>query len=184
MRRFLRELGLESFAKTTGGKGLHLVMPIVPELEWGAADRLAKAVAEVFASSAPELYTANSAKAMRAGRVFIDYLRNGRGQTAIGGFSPRAWTRGPVSALVSWEEVRRGVRPDAFTIATLPQRLAERVRDATRQAIVLVDVPLILASPKPDARPPRSIPQSRPVRPQGPTPKQGQNCTPILRSLA
>ena len=125
LREALGRIGLRSFAKTTGGKGIHVVVPIAPRLDWEAVAALSKWVAERFAASDPERFTTNMAKRARAGRIFIDYLRNSRGATAIAAYSPRARPGAPVATPLFWEEVENGVRPDRFTVATVPDRLAE-----------------------------------------------------------
>ncbi|MBV9522485.1 MAG: DNA ligase D, partial [Alphaproteobacteria bacterium] len=125
----LARLGLESFAKTTGGKGLHVVVPVTPRLPWPEAKAFTKAIADGLVAAAPERYTATLAKRARRGKIFIDYLRNGRGATAVGAFSTRARPGAPVSAPLSWSEVEGGIRSDQFTIANLPERLAAQRRD-------------------------------------------------------
>ena len=124
VRDLLASLGLRSFAKTTGGKGLHLVVPIKPALEWDGAKEFTRAIVAKLAAIEPHLYTVNMAKQARKGRVFIDYLRNGRGATAVAAYSTRARQGATVSAPVSWDEVEQGVRSDQFTVETLPARLA------------------------------------------------------------
>ena len=124
MREALLGIGLQSFVKTTGGKGLHVVVPVKPMLEWGAIKEFAKWVAERFVAAYPERFTATMAKRARRGRIFIDYLRNTRGATAIGAYSPRARPGAPVATPVFWDEVEHGITPDAFTVATIPARLA------------------------------------------------------------
>jgi bifunctional non-homologous end joining protein LigD len=123
VRDLLKDLGLRSFVKTTGGKGLHVVAPVRPQLDWDAAKAFCRAVATTLAAGAPQRYTASMSKAARRGRVFIDYLRNGRGATAVAAYSTRARARATVSAPLSWDEVENGVRADHFTLETLPQRL-------------------------------------------------------------
>ena len=129
MREALLGIGLQSFVKTTGGKGLHVVVPLMPKLGWDAIKEFAKWVAERFVAAYPDRFTANMTKRARAGRIYIDYLRNGRGATAIGAYSPRARAGAPVATPLSWEEVERGVKPDAFTVLTLPGRLARLTSD-------------------------------------------------------
>ncbi len=129
MRHLLGELGLESFAKATGGKGLHVVVPLRPQLDWDEMKAFSKAMAEEMARREPGAYTTTMAKKSRRGRIFIDYLRNQRGATAIAAYSARARPGAPVAAPLSWKEVEDGVRSDAFTIATLPRRLATLSRD-------------------------------------------------------
>ncbi len=125
MREALLGIGLRSFPKTTGGKGLHVVVPVVPRLEWEAIKEFSKWVAERFVAAYPDRFTSNMAKRARSGRIYIDYLRNGRGATAIGAYSARAREGAPVATPLSWEEVESGVKPDAFTVATIPDRVAK-----------------------------------------------------------
>jgi bifunctional non-homologous end joining protein LigD len=123
VRDALAGIGLKSFAKTTGGKGLHVVIPLTPKLDWDQVKTFAKWLADSFVAQRPEAFTANMAKRARRGRIYIDYLRNGRGATAVGVYTPRARPGAPVSTPVSWEEVEQGVKPDKFTVETVPQRL-------------------------------------------------------------
>jgi bifunctional non-homologous end joining protein LigD len=129
MREALLGIGLRSFAKTTGGKGLHVVVPLTPKLGWDAIKEFAKWVAERFVKAYPDRFTSNMAKRARTGRIFIDYLRNGRGATAIGAYSARARPGATVATPLSWEEVEKGVKPDMFTVATVPARLNELKSD-------------------------------------------------------
>ncbi len=123
VRDALAGVGLESFAKTTGGKGLHVVIPLTPKLGWDEIKAFAKWVADSLVAQRPQDFTANMAKRARRGRIYNDYLRNGRGATAVGAYTPRARPGAPVSTPVSWQEVEQGVRPDEFTVETVPQRL-------------------------------------------------------------
>ncbi len=129
IREALAGLGLRSFAKTTGGKGLHVVVPLTPKLDWEAIKAFSKAVAEQIAAGNPQRYTTNQSKRARQGRIYIDYLRNGRGATAIGAYSTRARAGAPVATPVFWEEVETGVRPETFAVATVPGRLASLKSD-------------------------------------------------------
>ncbi len=124
VRAFLEELGLESFIKTTGGKGLHIVVPLQPRYQWDEIKAFAKEVAVEMTRREPAAYTAVLSKKARHGRVFIDYLRNQRGATAIAAYSARARRGATVAVPVTWKEVVDGMRSDAFTIKTLPRRLA------------------------------------------------------------
>jgi bifunctional non-homologous end joining protein LigD len=129
MREALLGIGLRSFPKTTGGKGLHVVVPVAPKLGWDAVKEFAKWVAERFVAAYPDRFTSNMAKRARSGRIFIDYLRNGRGATAIGPYSPRARAGAPVATPLFWDEVENGVKPDRFTVASVPVRLGSLSSD-------------------------------------------------------
>jgi bifunctional non-homologous end joining protein LigD len=123
IRDALLAIGLQSFAKTTGGKGLHVVVPLQPKLGWDEVKAFTKWVADSFVAQSPERFTANQAKQARRGRIYIDYLRNSRGATAIGTYSPRARPGATVSTPLFWEEVEKGVSAEGFTVTTVPQRL-------------------------------------------------------------
>ncbi|HYM02041.1 MAG TPA: DNA ligase D [Stellaceae bacterium] len=129
VRRALEELRLVSFVKTTGGKGLHVVVPIKPTLRWDAAKEFTRAVVTGLAAAAPERYTDTVAKRARRGRIFIDYLRNGRGATAVAAYSTRARPNAGISAPLTWQEVENGVRSDQFTILNIAQRLQSQRAD-------------------------------------------------------
>ena len=122
-------IGLQSFAKTTGGKGLHVVVPLQPKLGWDEVKNFTKWVADQIVAQSPEAFTANQSKRARRGRIYIDYLRNSRGATAIGAYSPRARPGAPVATPLSWDDVENGVKPDAFTVATVPSRLKKLKSD-------------------------------------------------------
>jgi bifunctional non-homologous end joining protein LigD len=128
MREALASEGLKSWPKTTGGKGLHVVAPLARKLAHDAAHAFAKRLAERIAATAPERYVTSAALAKRPGRLFIDYLRNGRGTTAIGAYSPRARPGFPIARPVTWPQVERGIASVAFTMARpsrpLPVRAA------------------------------------------------------------
>ncbi len=126
LRKRLGDLGLDSWVKTTGGKGLHVVAPIERRLTWNDLKQLAKDVVDRMAADEPKHYTTNMAKAQRRGRIFLDYLRNGRGATFVAPYSPRARHGAPVALPITWEELARGIDPAAFTIASVPPRLASR----------------------------------------------------------
>ncbi|MGH7047108.1 MAG: DNA ligase D [Stellaceae bacterium] len=129
VRDALTGLGLSSFAKTTGGKGLHVVVPLTARLDWEAIKTFSKAVAEQIADQSPQRYTTNQSKRARQGRIYIDYLRNSRGATAIGAYSTRARPGATVATPVFWDEVEAGVRPEGFTVTTIPDRLAKLQSD-------------------------------------------------------
>jgi len=123
VRDALDAIGLKSFVKTTGGKGLHVVVPLAPKLEWDAVKTFSKWVADRLAEERPAQFTANQTKQARRDRIYLDYLRNARGATAVGAYSPRDRAGTPVSTPISWEEVERGAKPSDFTVATVPARL-------------------------------------------------------------
>jgi bifunctional non-homologous end joining protein LigD len=129
LRGALEGIELDSFVKTTGGKGLHVVVPLAPLLEWDKVKAFSKWVADSLARQFPTEFTANPAKRARKGRIYFDYLRNSRGATAVGAYSPRARPGAPVSTPLSWKEVEKGVRAADFTLLTVPQRLARMTAD-------------------------------------------------------
>ena len=123
VRALLSQLGLESFVKTTGGKGLHVCVPLVPERGWEELEEFTRAVAQRLARDEPVAFTANMAKAQRKGKVFVDYLRNVRGANAVGAYSTRAREGAPVSVPVDWDELDRLSGPKDFTVAEVPLRV-------------------------------------------------------------
>jgi bifunctional non-homologous end joining protein LigD len=124
LRKRLRALGLDSFVKTTGGKGLHVVAPVARRLDWDDFKQFSKQVVERMAEAEPRHYTTNMAKAQRRNRIYLDYLRNGRNATFIAPYSPRRRHGAPVATPVSWDELAAGIDPAAFTTETVPRRLA------------------------------------------------------------
>jgi bifunctional non-homologous end joining protein LigD len=123
IRQRLQDLGLESFVKTTGGKGLHVVLPIEPRADWEEAKTFTRTFAEAMAKDSPSRYLATMTKSARKGRVFVDYLRNGRGATAVSAYSTRAFPHAPISVPLEWGELSEQIRSDHFRIDTLMQRL-------------------------------------------------------------
>jgi bifunctional non-homologous end joining protein LigD len=113
VRKQLKKLGLESFLKSTGGKGLHVVVPIVPEYDWVAIKQLAHAFVLQMEKEQPGLYLTKMNKAARKDRIFLDYLRNERGATAVAAFSPRARAGAPVSLPLNWSDLKLAERPVA-----------------------------------------------------------------------
>lgn len=124
LRGRLSGLGFGAFVKTTGGKGLHVVVPITPKADWESIKAFARKVAEDLADEAPELYIATMSKAKRKGKIFIDYLRNARTATAIAAYSTRAHAGAPVSVPLRWDELTTDVRGEHFNIRNVPERLA------------------------------------------------------------
>ncbi len=129
LRERLEKLGFTAFARTTGGKGLHVVVPLLPTTDWEGVKAFSKAVSERHAADAPSRLTTVLSKAHRRDKIFIDYLRNGRGATAIASYSTRARPRAPVAVPVRWEEVNSALRPDRYTVANLRRRLAALKQD-------------------------------------------------------
>ena len=123
VRALLSERGLESFVKTTGGKGLHVCVPLLAERSWEELEEFTRAVAQRLARDEPQAFTANMAKAQRKGKVFVDYLRNVRGANAVGVYSTRAREGAPVSVPVDWDELDRLSGPKDFTVAEVPLRV-------------------------------------------------------------
>ena len=123
VRRGFEALGLESFALLTGGKGIHIVVPLEPVAEWDEVRDFAKAFCTTLAEAAPDRFTVALPKPQRRGRIFLDFLRNQRTATAIQPYSARARAGMPVAAPVGWDELQEIGRADAFTIADVEQLL-------------------------------------------------------------
>ena len=141
VREFLGDLGFKSFLKSTGGKGFHLVAPIAPKLGWAEVKPFAKAIADALVSARPDRYTANPLKRTREGKIFVDYLRNQRGGSAIVNYSTRAKPGAPVACPLRWDELKGLKAASPYTAKTLPARLRSLKRDpwegffATRQSV-------------------------------------------------
>lgn len=128
VRKRLASLKLESFVKTTGGKGLHVVVPIAP-VDWDKAKDFSHQIALDMTRADPERYTANMAKSHRNKRIFVDYLRNSRGATAVAPYSTRARPGAPISVPVAWDELPKLKAPNTYTISNLMKRLAHQRKD-------------------------------------------------------
>jgi bifunctional non-homologous end joining protein LigD len=115
LRHLLKQADLPSWPKLTGGKGLHLMVPVEPQLTHDEAHEYARELAERLANT-NRRYTTSAVMSRRKGRLFIDYLRNGRGTTAVGTYSPRARPGSPIAAPVRWIDIEKGIRPDAFSM--------------------------------------------------------------------
>ncbi|MBY5770423.1 DNA polymerase domain-containing protein [Rhizobium leguminosarum] len=125
----LEARGLAAFVKTSGGKGLHVVTPLAPKAGWAEVKDFAHSLAESMSADAPEKYLATATKAKRGGHIYVDYLRNGRGNTAVAAYSTRARSGAPVSMPLDWSELNEVSGPAAFTLGNAPQRLKIQARD-------------------------------------------------------
>jgi len=129
VRLLLEELDLTSFIKTTGGKGLHIVVPIRRRTTWDDAKAFCRGVADFLVAAAPDRYIATMSKAARKGKIFVDYLRNDRGATAIAPYSTRARSGAPVSVPITWDELTNRLTSDQFNINNLPARFSRLKKD-------------------------------------------------------
>lgn len=137
LRQLLAQRGLTSFVKTTGGKGLHVVVPIARRHAWPQVKAWAKALATALAEAAPERYLTRIAKAERRGRIFIDYLRNDPTSTAVAPYSTRSRPSAPVATPLAWEELGRSTVPSAWTVRSVPGRLAQLKQDPWQEMLTL-----------------------------------------------
>ncbi len=128
VRDRLAAVRLKSFVKTSGGKGLHIVAPI-DGADWATTKEFTRRIALAMSRDAPTKYLAKMTKSARQGRIFIDYLRNGRGATAVAAYSPRARPGAPVSTPIDWSELNGKLSPDRYTVLNLPSRLARLKSD-------------------------------------------------------
>jgi bifunctional non-homologous end joining protein LigD len=124
VRSVLTALGLVSFLKTTGGNGLHVVVPLAPSAGWEHCLSFSREVAAAITRTDPERYTTAFPKAGRERKLLIDYLRNNRTNTSVAAFSTRARPRATVSTPIAWDELTPRLRADRFTVKTVPRRLA------------------------------------------------------------
>ncbi|UFW85446.1 DNA ligase D [Bradyrhizobium barranii] len=128
MRQRLTDVGMESFCKTTGGKGLHVVVPLLhgarDKVSWKEAKAFAQGVCQWMADDDPERYLLNMSKKLRNGKIFLDYLRNDRLSTAVAPLSPRARDGATVSMPVTWAQVKGDLDPKRYTVRTVPGLLA------------------------------------------------------------
>lgn len=129
IRECLSALGLQSFLRTSGGKGLHVVAPIHRRTDWPTVTQFARGVAELMVRAAPDKYVANMSKAKRLGKIFVDYLRNQRGATAVASYSTRARVGAPVATPLAWNELALLDSAGQWTIANIPLRLRNRRSD-------------------------------------------------------
>jgi bifunctional non-homologous end joining protein LigD len=129
VRERFNDLGLVSFVRTTGGKGLHVVVPLARRSSWEELKDFAKSFADALVREKPKHYIAQSSKAKRAGKLFLDYLRNEKGATAIASYSTRARPGATVATPLSWDELSASLRPAQFNVRTVPERLRSMKQD-------------------------------------------------------
>jgi bifunctional non-homologous end joining protein LigD len=129
VQEFLKHLKLTSFVKTTGGKGLHIVAPIAPQRSWDEVKDFCHGIANVITSADPAHFAATMSKAARPGKIYLDYLRNERGSTAVAPYSTRARAGAPVSMPLGWTELRRIKSGSAFTVENALVHIKKRRRD-------------------------------------------------------
>ena len=129
VRRALEALDLESFPKTTGGRGLHVVVPLAPQADWSQCLDFTRALCEAIEATDSRLYTTQFAKAGRSNKILLDYLRNNRTNTSVAAYSSRARAGAPVSVPIGWDELRATVNPQSLTLLTVPRRLQRLSRD-------------------------------------------------------
>jgi bifunctional non-homologous end joining protein LigD len=129
VRRLLKTAGLESFPKTTGGNGLHVVVPLEPTADWQVCLAFSRAIAAAIERHDPNVFTTAFAKAGRERKILIDYLRNNRTNTSVAAYSTRAREGAPVSVPLRWQELTARLNPRSFTVLTLERRLGRMTRD-------------------------------------------------------
>jgi bifunctional non-homologous end joining protein LigD len=132
VKRRLEEVGLKSIVKTTGGKGLHVIVPLRPASSWPVAKGFAKAIADALARAEPRIFLAKASKDARKGRIYVDYLRNDRGATAVGAYCVRAREGLPVAMPLDWREVTESLRPMDYTIDSVGEVALPREWRAAR----------------------------------------------------
>lgn len=129
IRKLLEQLELQSFVRTSGGKGLHVVVPLNPGRDWDLTKRFAHGFADALAQSEPQRFLSTATKSRRNKRIFVDYLRNGRSATAVASYSLRARPGAPVAMPLAWGDLSKLDRADAFTIRDVPAKLRRRRKD-------------------------------------------------------
>ena len=129
IRKRLDALELQSFLRVSGGKGLHVVVPLNPGCDWDLTKRFAHGFAEALSQAEPLRFLATSSKRLRDKRIFVDYLRNGRGATAVASYSLRAREGAPVALPLAWSDLAKLQKANAFTMKDVPAKLRRRRKD-------------------------------------------------------
>jgi bifunctional non-homologous end joining protein LigD len=132
VQKLLMTVGLKAWLKTTGGRGLHVVVPLAPNHDWSECLEFAHAIAQVMVEHDPTMYTTDFRKAGRERKILIDYLRNNRTNTSICAFSVRARDGAPVSMPIAWADLKASLKPQRFTVVSSPAYLARRGGDPWR----------------------------------------------------
>jgi bifunctional non-homologous end joining protein LigD len=134
LRDGLAQLGLESYVKTTGGKGLHVAVPIARGVSWDEAKEFCRGLTELIVRLKPNAYVATMSKAQRKGKIFIDFFRNGRGATFIAPYSTRAREGAPVAMPLGWDELSPKLGADHFNVRNVMKRMARLSADPWKDA--------------------------------------------------
>ena len=129
IRKRLEALELQSFLRASGGKGLHVVVPLNPGCDWDLTKRFAHGFANALSEAEPLRFLATASKRLRNKRIFVDYLRNGRGATAVASYSLRAREGAPVAMPLAWSELSKLKQANAFTMKEVPAMLRRRRKD-------------------------------------------------------
>jgi bifunctional non-homologous end joining protein LigD len=133
VQTLLTTVGLKAWLKTTGGRGLHVVMPLAPRRDWSECLEFSRAIAEVMVEHDASMYTTDFRKAGRERKILIDYLRNNRTNTSICAFSVRARDGAPVSMPIAWADLKPSLKPERFTVVSTPTYLGRRRGDPWRE---------------------------------------------------
>lgn len=124
IKDLLESAGLSPYPMLTGGKGVHVIAPLAPEADWDGVRAFCRGLAQALAEGQPDRYTAEMSKARRKGRIFIDWLRNQRGQTSVAPYSVRARKGAPVATPIRWDELSKAASGAHYDMTSLPRRLA------------------------------------------------------------
>lgn len=129
IKQYLNDYHLKSYVKSTGGKGLHVVIPIKPEYTWNHVKTFSRVFVTFLSLQHPDKYLSKQTKSQRTGKIFVDYFRNQRGATAIAPYSPRARIHAPVATPLEWDELTSHIKDTTFTVRTISKRLKKLRKD-------------------------------------------------------